>query len=87
MSLAFRRVVLLRRSRVPRLLGRVVIPLPSPRLLRGLTRLLSRGKGNASRRGAGFTLLYIDSTLRMHRTFDGLYFVQQRLDSEPPLEE
>ena len=29
-------------------------------------------------KGAGFTLLYLDDDLRMHRTFDGQYFVQQR---------
>ena len=33
--------------------------------------------------GAGFTLLYLDDDLRMHRTFDGQYFVQQRTSSGP----
>ena len=78
-QLAFKRVVLLRRSRLPRLFGRVVIPLPSPRLLRALGRVLSRGKADQSSRGAGFELLFLDADTRMHRTFDGLYFVQRRL--------
>ena len=30
-------------------------------------------------------MLYLDDDLRMHRTFDGLYFVQKRLEEEPPL--
>mmetsp|Transcript_37543 Transcript_37543/g.117357 ORF Transcript_37543/g.117357 Transcript_37543/m.117357 type:complete len:86 (-) Transcript_37543:273-530(-) len=81
------------------------------------------GKANVSRRGAGFTMLYLDDDLRMHKvtpglnpnpaselaskpraaqaitrtltpsltlnlkTFDGLYFVQKRLDEEPPMAE
>jgi len=85
MQLIFKRVVLLRRSRFPWLFGRLVIPLPNPGLLRWLSRKLSRGKANTSRRGAGFTILYLDDDLRMHRTFDGLYYVQQRLKAEPPL--
>ena len=80
-QLRFRRIVLLRRSRFPRLFGRIVIPLPSPRLLRTLGRVLSRGKADQSSRGAGFEMLYVDADTRMHRTFDGLYFVQRRLDA------
>ena len=34
---------------------------------------------NPSDRGAGFKLLYVDENLRIHQTFDGLYFVQKRL--------
>jgi len=84
-ELIFKRVELLRRSRLPQFFGKIVIPLPNPKLLRWLGRKLSRGKADQSDRGAGFTMLYLDSNLRVHRTFDGLYFVQQRLEKEPAL--
>ena len=76
-SLSFKRVKLLRRSRV-RLLRTLVIPLPPGWLLRGIARWASRGKAQLSKRGAGFEMLYLDDELRMHKTFDGQYFVQQR---------
>lgn len=82
MQLSFRKVLLLRRSRFPKLFGRVTIPLPNPKFLRTVGRLLARamgGKPNPSDRGAGFTLLYLDGDLRIHQTFDGLFFVQKRL--------
>ena len=78
-QLLFRRVRLLRRSRFPRFFGTITIPLPPPWLLRALGRVLSRGKADKSDRGAGFEIIYLDDDTRMHRTFDGLYFVQQRL--------
>ena len=76
-QLAFRRVRLLRRSRFPRLLGTITIPLPNPARLRKLTKWLSKG-GNEGSRGAGFEILFLDGDTRAHRTFDGLYFVQTR---------
>ena len=79
-QLYFRRVKLLRRSRW---LKSIVIPLPPSWLLRAVARRASRGKAELSDRGAGFTLLYLDDDLRMHRTFDGQYFVQQRTSSGP----
>ncbi|CAK9083797.1 unnamed protein product [Durusdinium trenchii] len=78
-ELIFRKVRLLRRSRF---LPEITIPLPGPGLLRAIGRLFARSKGgkvNESNRGAGFKLLYVDDDLRMHKTFDGLYFVQRRL--------
>ena len=75
-QLYFRRVKLLRRSRWLRAL---VLPLPPSWLLRALARRASRGKAELSDRGAGFTMLYLDDTLRCHLTFDGQYFVQQRI--------
>jgi len=81
-QLSFRKVRLLRRSRFPKLFGEVTIPLPNPSLLRKLGRWLARamgGKPNQSDRGAGFKLLYVDGDLRVHQTFDGLFFVQRRL--------
>ena len=74
-QLYFRRVKLRRRSRFLRSL---IIPLPPSGLLRAIARFASRGKAQLSRRGAGFQMLYLDDDLRMHKTFDGQYFVQQR---------
>mmetsp|Transcript_831 Transcript_831/g.2637 ORF Transcript_831/g.2637 Transcript_831/m.2637 type:complete len:265 (-) Transcript_831:8-802(-) len=83
MQLSFRKVRLLRNSRFPRLFGEVNIPLPNPKLLRNIGRFFAKamggGKPNESDRGAGFTLLYVDQDMRVHQTFDGLYFVQRRL--------
>ncbi|CAE7594992.1 unnamed protein product [Symbiodinium natans] len=78
-ELIFRKVRLLRRSRF---LPEITIPLPGPGFLRKIGRLFARRKGgevNPSDRGAGFKLLYVDENLRIHQTFDGLYFVQKRL--------
>lgn len=78
-ELIFRKVRLLRRSRF---FPEITIPLPGPGFLRKVGRLFARRKGgevNPSDRGAGFKLLYVDEDLRIHRTFDGLYFVQKRL--------
>jgi len=78
-ELIFRKVRLLRRSRF---FPEITIPLPGPGFLRAVGRLFARSKGgkvNESNRGAGFKLLYVDGDLRIHRTFDGLYFVQRRL--------
>lgn len=74
-QLKFRRVKLLRRSRW---LKSLIIPLPPSGLLRALSRWSSKGKGQLSKRGAGFKVLYVDDDMRMHLTFDGQYFVQMR---------
>lgn len=82
MQLLFRKVRLLRRSRWPKLFGQITIPLPSPDLLRNIGRFFAKAKGgkvNPSDRGAGFRLLYVDDDLRIHQTFDGLFFAQRRL--------
>jgi hypothetical protein len=76
--LKFRAVKLLRRSRF---LPTIVIPLPPSWLLRGIAKLASRGKAKLSDRGAGFEMLYLDADLRMHKTFDGQYFVQTRREA------
>jgi len=83
-QLIFRKVRLSRRSRFPWLFGQITIPLPNPKWLRNIGRLFARVNNkeegvNPSRRGAGFQLLYVDQDLRVHRTFDGLFFVQRRL--------
>ncbi|KAL1500330.1 hypothetical protein AB1Y20_012994 [Prymnesium parvum] len=74
-SLKFKRVKLLRRSRLAKT---VILPLPPNWLLRSVARWASRGKAQLSRRGAGFQILYLDDELRAHKTFDGQYFLQQR---------
>lgn len=78
MLLKFRRVRLLTtRQWWPR---QVVIPLPPSAVLRLTARVASKGKGQPSKRGAGFTILYLDGDLRVHQTFDGQWFVQQRIE-------
>jgi hypothetical protein len=78
MLLKFRRVRLLTtRQWWPR---QVVIPLPPSAVLRLIARVASKGKGQPSKRGAGFTILYLDGDLRVHQTFDGQWFVQQRIE-------
>ena len=65
-------------SRAP-FLRTIVIPLPPSWFQRWVARRAARRKakgGELSARGAGFSLLYLDDTLRMHKTFDGQYFVQ-----------
>ena len=80
MELIFKRIKLLRRSRFPRAFGTITIPLPNPKRLRRFGfRLVGKKLDPEKDRGAGFTLLYVDDTCRMHRTFDGLLFVQERL--------
>ena len=74
-SLKFRRVKLLRRSR---LLKSLIFPLPPSWFLRAVARWSSKGKAQLSPRGAGFQMLYLDDELRAHKTFDGQYFLQQR---------
>ena len=77
-QLIFKRVRLLRRSRLPPL-RTLVVPLPPGWLLRGVARWASRGKAQLSERGAGFTMLYLDEELRMHKTFDGVNFSTPRV--------
>jgi len=78
-QLFFKRVKLLRPgSRIP-FLRTIVIPLPPSWLVRSNARRIARRKGaKLSDRGAGFTMLYLDDTMRVHQTFDGQYFVQCR---------
>lgn len=82
MDLIFNRIILLRRSRFPRLFGRITVLLPSFRFLSALGRIGSRGKYKANRRGPGFQIQYIDSELRMHKTRDGIWFIQTRLPED-----
>ena len=78
-DLRFRRVVVLRHSRFPRLFGRLVIPIPA-RLLRFINRIFA-GKENSqtNRRGPFFQIQYIDDDFRMHKTGEGNWFIQSRL--------
>lgn len=76
-DLSFRRVVIRRKSRFPRLFGKVSIPIPT-RLLKSVNRYLSGGKSGT--RGPYFQLKYLDDDLRMHKTGEGNWFIQSRLD-------
>lgn len=81
-DLTFRRVVILRDSRFPRLFGRLVFPIPA-KLFRLLNRFFARkntgGDASSSTRGPYFELQYIDEDLRMHKTGEGNWFIQSRL--------
>ena len=70
-DLSFSKVVLLRKSRFPRLLGRLSFPLPSK-----LIRRLSSGK---DARGPFLKFLYLDDDLRIHKSGTGNLFIQSRI--------
>ena len=82
-GLSFKKVNILRKSRWPRLFGKITILLPS-RLIR---QFASKSKkvdddngGDSSRRaGPYLRLRYVDDDLRMHTTDSGNWFIQTRL--------
>ena len=76
-SLKFRAGKLLRNSKF---FKTITITLPPSWFLRAIARRASKGKAELSDRGAGFKLLYLDEEIRMHKTFDGQWFVQSRRD-------
>lgn len=80
-GLTFKRIVVLRNSRFPRLFGKLVIPLPSFRFLSALANFGSRGKAKPAPR-AYFELQYIDESFRMHKTGEGNWFIQTRIPME-----
>lgn len=80
MNLNFKKVVIQRDSRFPRLFGRISILLPSFRFLSAFARFASKGKSAPPRpSGPGFTIKYMDNDLRMHKTRDGIWFIQTRI--------
>lgn len=82
MNLCFRKVIIDRDSRFPRLFGRITIRLPSFRFLSAYARFASKGETRDRPRGAtgpGFVLKYCDDDMRMHKTRDGIWFIQTRL--------
>ena len=83
-GLTFRSVEILRRSRFPRLFGRVTIRLPS-RLIRWFAsrnNKVGEEEEEEQRRGMVgpyLRLRYVDDNLRMHTTDSGNWFVQTRI--------
>jgi len=73
-ELTFKRVVIFRDSRF---FKKIVFPIPT-RLFRLINRISARGK--ASKRGPYFELQYLDENLRMHKTGEGNWFIQSRLE-------
>ena len=75
-DLTFRAVEIDRRSRFPRLFGRLKFRLPS-RLIR---RLAATNKSDEEKgRGPYLRLRYLDGELRMHTTDSGNWFIQTRI--------
>ena len=77
-SLDFRRITLLRRSRFPRLFGTVNIYLPPRGFINAIAKWGSRGKADAAPK-AEMKLLFVDHELWVHRTGEGNIFVQERM--------
>jgi hypothetical protein len=73
-ELTFKRVVIFRDARI---FKKIVFPIPT-RLFRWINRISSRGK--ASKRGPYFEMQYVDDNLRMHKTGEGNWFIQSRLE-------
>jgi hypothetical protein len=78
MDLKFKKVIIHRESRFPRLLGCITVLIPSFKYLSAFVRLVSRGKVQST--GPGFQLRYVDQDLRMHKTRDGIWFIQTRIN-------
>lgn len=80
MNLNFKRVVIERESKWPRLFGTITIRLPSFRFLSAYARFASRGRTSRPRAtGPGFLMKYMDKDMRMHKTRDGIWFIQTRV--------
>ena len=82
-DLSFKKVNILRKSRWPRLFGKITIWLPSRliRLLSSKSKKDDSNNGDGSNRRAGpyLRLRYVDDDLRMHTTDSGNWFIQTRL--------
>jgi hypothetical protein len=80
MNLKFKRVVIERKSKWPRLFGKIVIRIPSFSFLSAYARFSSRGRMSRPRAtGPGFVIQYMDDDMRMHKTRDGIWFIQTRV--------
>jgi len=82
-SLDFRRIILLRRSKFPSLFGKITIPLPRRSVINAIARWGSRGKAKAAPK-ALLQMQYLDDTLWVHRTAEGNWFIQTRIDDDAP---
>ena len=74
-QLSFKKVKLLRSSRIPRLFGTVTIRLPS-RLIRWLA---TRNKSDDEKKAPYLSIKYLDDDLRIHTTDSNNWFVQSRI--------
>ena len=74
-QLSFKKVKVLRRSRIPRLFGTVTIRLPS-RLIRWLA---TRNKSDDEKKAPYLSIKYLDDDLRIHTTDSNNWFVQSRI--------
>ena len=74
-QLSFKKVKLLRSSRIPRLFGTVTIHLPS-RLIRWLA---TRNKSDDEKKAPYLSIKYLDDDLRIHTTDSNNWFVQSRI--------
>ena len=83
-GLSFKKVNILRKSRFPRLFGKITIRLPSRliRLFASKNKKVDDNDNNgdsSSKRGPYLRLRYVDDDLRMHTTDSGNWFIQTRL--------
>jgi hypothetical protein len=80
MNLKFKRVVIERKSKWPRLFGTITIRIPSFSVLSAYARFASRGRTSRPRAtGPGLVIQYMDDDMRMHKTRDGIWFIQTRV--------
>jgi len=79
-ALTFKKIVIKRRQKLFSLFETITIPLPSFKVLRTFAKLASMGRANAKK--AGFQLKYIDQDFRMHKTNDGNWFIQTRIEND-----
>ena len=70
-DLSFRKVNILRKSRFPKLFGKLSFRLPS--------RLLRRLNEDKDKRGPYLTIKYLDDDLRIHQSGSGNWFIQSRV--------
>jgi len=77
-GLTFKRILIQRRKKLLGLFEKITIPLPSAKVLRIIAKIGSMGRAKPQK--AGFQIKYIDDEFRMHKTIDGNWFIQTRLD-------
>lgn len=80
MNLFFKQIIIRRKSRFPKAFGKITILLPSFKFLSAIAKFGSRGRSQS--KGAGFQIRYIDNDMRMHKTRDGIWFIQTRIQNE-----
>lgn len=79
MNLFFKQIIIRRKSRFPQVFGKITILLPSFKFLSAIAKFGSKGKSQS--KGAGFQIRYIDNDMRMHKTRDGIWFIQTRIQN------